>query len=434
MLPGDIASLRSDGGIISVGTNTEITGSLNISGGASGSFSGSFQGDGSGLTGVTATAFPFTGSAIITGSLVVTGSVDVGSTSAQSKFIAGWFNRLGSFTNINQIPPATAILASTGTGTFNANQTTNFLAANSGFNIDSTFGSANTLIAGLGNRLGPGTNIYNSGIIASQACQIVGGNIVGGIIIGGELSVIESSQNYHPSAIVGARSATIKSNHTGSVILGGSGLQTTGPGQVVVPRLLISGSGGIQFIDGTTQTTAFTTSSLMVTGSVAGNVLTFTKGDASTFSLTVDTGSAGTTPDLQSVTSVGSTTSASISITDGGNLMVHNEGGNADLIVTSDGSNTYNSTIRLGGGPFGGGNGFFLEMLPGDIANLRSDGGLITIGSNTQVTGSVSISTVMNLAPQDPLPGGNLGDIAVSGSSGAANVYFYDGTAWVAMI
>ena len=35
------------------------------------------------------------------------------------------------------------------------------------------------------------------------------------------------------------------------------------------------------------------TGSLMVTGSVAGNVLTFTKGDASTFVLTVDTGSGG---------------------------------------------------------------------------------------------------------------------------------------------
>jgi hypothetical protein len=32
---------------------------------------------------------------------------------------------------------------------------------------------------------------------------------------------------------------------------------------------------------------------LLVTGSVAGNVLTFTKGDASTFSLTVETGSGG---------------------------------------------------------------------------------------------------------------------------------------------
>jgi hypothetical protein len=45
------------------------------------------------------------------------------------------------------------------------------------------------------------------------------------------------------------------------------------------------------------------TGSLMVTGSVTGNVLTFTKGDSSTFNLTVDTGSAST----QAATIPGST-------------------------------------------------------------------------------------------------------------------------------
>lgn len=40
----------------------------------SGSFSGSYEGDGSQLTGISSTPFPFTGDAIITGSLVVSGS------------------------------------------------------------------------------------------------------------------------------------------------------------------------------------------------------------------------------------------------------------------------------------------------------------------------------------------------------------------------
>mgnify|MGYP003627396345 CR=1 FL=1 len=40
----------------------------------SGSFSGSFQGDGSQLTGISSTPFPFVGDAVITGSLVVSGS------------------------------------------------------------------------------------------------------------------------------------------------------------------------------------------------------------------------------------------------------------------------------------------------------------------------------------------------------------------------
>ena len=54
--------------------NGQVTGSLDVTGGITGSFSGSFQGDGSGLTGVPATAFPFVGDAVITGSLIVSGS------------------------------------------------------------------------------------------------------------------------------------------------------------------------------------------------------------------------------------------------------------------------------------------------------------------------------------------------------------------------
>jgi hypothetical protein len=48
------------------------------------------------------------------------------------------------------------------------------------------------------------------------------------------------------------------------------------------------------------------TGSLMVTGSVSGNVLTFTKGDATGFSLTVETGSGGGTIDTGSFATTGS--------------------------------------------------------------------------------------------------------------------------------
>ena len=57
--------------------------------------------------------------------------------------------------------------------------------------------------------------------------------------------------------------------------------------------IITNGSGILSF--GTVSTgSAINTGSLLVTGSVAGNVLTFTKADATTFSLTVDTGSGGT--------------------------------------------------------------------------------------------------------------------------------------------
>ena len=45
-----------------------LTDSLAVSGSV---FSGSFVGDGSGITGVTSTSFPFAGDAVISGSLLV---------------------------------------------------------------------------------------------------------------------------------------------------------------------------------------------------------------------------------------------------------------------------------------------------------------------------------------------------------------------------
>ena len=58
--------------------DSQITGSLNISISASAVvFSGStYYGDGSNLTGISSTPFPFTGDAQITGSLIVSGSVE----------------------------------------------------------------------------------------------------------------------------------------------------------------------------------------------------------------------------------------------------------------------------------------------------------------------------------------------------------------------
>ena len=49
--------------------------------------------------------------------------------------------------------------------------------------------------------------------------------------------------------------------------------------------------------------------------------------------------------------------------------------------------------------------------------------------SGSEFTGSVNITDTMNLAAQDPLPSGNIGDLAVSGS----NLFFYNG-AWTQVV
>ena len=55
-------------------SNILVRALVNASAGAVGSFTGSFNGDGTGLTGVTATVFPYVGAAVISGSLTITGS------------------------------------------------------------------------------------------------------------------------------------------------------------------------------------------------------------------------------------------------------------------------------------------------------------------------------------------------------------------------
>jgi len=55
-------------------SNILVRALVNTSVGVVGSFTGSFTGDGTGLTGVTATVFPYVGAAVISGSLTITGS------------------------------------------------------------------------------------------------------------------------------------------------------------------------------------------------------------------------------------------------------------------------------------------------------------------------------------------------------------------------
>jgi hypothetical protein len=62
--------------------------------------------------------------------------------------------------------------------------------------------------------------------------------------------------------------------------------------------------------------------------------------------------------------------------------------------------------------------------------NTRTLSGSYAIeNGNLNVTGSVNVSEVLNLAPSNPLPSGNVGDLAVSGS----NLYFFNGS-WTQVI
>jgi hypothetical protein len=136
------------------------------------------------------------------------------------------------------------------------------------------------------------------------------------------------------------------------------------------------------------------TGSLMVTGSVAGNVLTFTKGDATTFTLTVATGSGGggTTyenptlnPYSGSLILVANTFTSSsfahISASANGqvNLVFKNNNNTADTIISGSSNIFTNATAPQAG---------FKRYL--SSANISLGGGL------SQVSGSMQFSPGVN--------------------------------------
>lgn len=54
------------------------------------------------------------------------------------------------------------------------------------------------------------------------------------------------------------------------------------------------------------------------------------------------------------------------------------------------------------------------------------NGGLVEVLRPLEVSGSATFNQVLELAPQDPLPAGGVGQLAVSGS----NLYYHNGSVW----
>ena len=99
-------------------------------------------------------------------------------------------------------------------------------------------------------------------------------------------------------------------------------------------------------------------------------------------------------------------------------------GTNSDLVTLDLGFVGPNTAVtKLAGNTVyvGSNFGFTDEIYIDSNNELRLD------GTNINMTGSVNIQDTMTLAPQDPLPAGVLGELAVSSSN---ELYFNNGTAW----
>jgi hypothetical protein len=59
--------------------------------------------------------------------------------------------------------------------------------------------------------------------------------------------------------------------------------------------------------------------------------------------------------------------------------------------------------------------------------NISGSNPAVEFKRNVEITGSVNVTSKLNLTAQNPLPSGVLGDLAVSSSNA---LYFHNGTSW----
>ena len=119
------------------------------------------------------------------------------------------------------------------------------------------------------------------------------------------------------------------------------------------------------------------------------------------------------------------------SITFNGKSTDANNGLKGGIRATTVGGTGANMSLNL----FTSASGGFGTFNSGDLDMRISSGSSIELFRNTTVTGSVSITSVLTLAPNNPLPTSQpTGSISVSGSGADCKPYFYNGTDWTSMI
>jgi hypothetical protein len=184
-----------------------------------------FSGDGSQLTNLPSTSFPFTGSAEISGSLTMEGP--------------------GSLILNSTAGTANSITATDPAGNFILGGYQNTITGNNGFdlsngiaasyNSDITSTGFDNFIAGANSSVISGT-CQDSAILGANGATISGAgfNVIGG----GDGNTISGGADR--SGIIGGNGNTV--THDRSVVLGGTSLSSTKNNEVVVPNLLVKGN------------------------------------------------------------------------------------------------------------------------------------------------------------------------------------------------
>ena len=141
--------------------------------------------------------------------------------------------------------------------------------------------------------------------------------------------------------------------------------------------------------------TTVDTGSLMVTGSVSSNTLTFTKGDGSTFNLTVDTGSA-VTVDTGSLMVIGSVSSNTLTFTkgDGSQFSLTVDTGSA--VTTDTGSLLVTASISDATITFTKGDASTFDITVNNVQNASTASLAITADNATSASHAINADNAIS--------------------------------------
>ena len=278
-----------------------------------------------------------------------------------------------------------------------------------------------------GNTIG----LLSSSSLGTTSVQVSGDITASNISLSNDLIVsktIESQIYINPQTLSGSLTIPTDKNAMlvgpvsidGTLVVeGNSNLlvlsQITGSGDVVLPSGLLSSS-----------VTDFTTYSASVDTRI--NNISFDTSSLATTGSNTFIGNQTITGSLFLSSSVSSSIIVpNAFLADGfvidGNLKVQN--GTLNVLQAINAGGIYLQTIgRNSNDPINVDNG--LNIRPGAPGIAATN---VSISGSVIVSQSVDIGEVINLTAQDPLPSGNIGDLAVSGSS----LYFYNG-AWTVIV
>ena len=358
----------------------QLTGSLSVSGNGTGSFvdfsntryvtgsfTGSFKGDGSAITGITASIQNSASFAVITGPNQFTGSQFVTGSIIPEALGSG--NGLHDLGSVNK--PWRDLYLTTASLKFvkDAVVIADMNGENGGVRIGNIFIGTGSIsvVSGSGNNMTTVSNVVEVNIDASGSIEKVIEQYVtasGAASITGSLTVSGSDITVLGGTFVGDGS-------------GLTGITASLPNGVISSSTQLDNLGYVQ---------SNITSSSIITSSANLNVITFTKGDGSTFAITVNTGSGGGGGSVPSGTISSSTQISNLGfISSSGNIEF-----SGSTSFTGDTSFT-GSTVMSG------------SLIITNDTGLRVEGNTIISGSNvfqgtTTVEGnSMAINTILTV-------------------------------------